>query len=118
MIGDTHIAKKDIKVFKVLYGEEKTWKIIDWKYKPVYKPPFFYGTYCLGEFKKITLEIKKMCEGACKITSGFHSYSFKKCEWSKNEDKTKLLVTVKSKPDNQFKKILQGKYNNQLCLIY
>ena len=122
-ITDKHIAKKDIKVFKVLYGEEKTWKVLDENYKAVYVPPYYYGAYTLGVLKETIMGIQRFghLQETCSINQGFHSYSLEKCRWKKNEGETQLRILTKRKDFGSFylaERVLQTYYLERPSAVF
>ena len=79
-----HIAKDDIRVFKILYREPKNWAWLNPKYVITYTPPFFHAYYEIGKEKSETiipreLEIYSLFQ--LSIERGIHCYSRENCKW-------------------------------------
>jgi hypothetical protein len=81
---DRHISKGDVKVFKMVLREPKSWSWLHKEYQIQYFSPFYWGTYHIGETTRIEgiipkIEKRKNCFGddydLYKITEGIHCYS-------------------------------------------
>jgi len=90
-ITDRHVVKEDMKVFKMLYREEDSWKNFDKDFVRTYKPPFYGGIYKLGEMREVnglgifpTPNLYDYSEyekpKKYKIEEGLHCYSLEKCK--------------------------------------
>ena len=79
-----HIAKDDIRVFKILYREPKNGPWISPKYLITYTPPFFYAHYEIGKEKSETIiprEGGNYSSFQLSIGKGIHCYSRDNCKW-------------------------------------
>ena len=79
-----HIAKDDIRVFKILYREPKNWGWLNPKYVITYTPPFFHAYYEIDKEKSETIIPREggiYSSFQLSIERGIHCYSCENCKW-------------------------------------
>ena len=129
-ITDRHVAKEDMKVFKMLYREPDSFKNFDKDFVRTYKPPYYTGAYKLGEMREVNglgifptpkpydwywSECEKLKK--YKIEEGLHCYSLDKCKCVWDAPYGRIINGMKGMIQHYPREDFKGVLRKVLCVI-
>lgn len=126
-LKNKHIAEGDVKVFKIVFKEVKTWKVLEKDYVRKYYAPYRLFTYEISKTYSVdklypVTRHNGMYEKVI-INEGFHSYSCKHCMLEEHDEtieihSNKLIPsTITHYEKGYTKKVFEGykfKYSQQM----